>query len=85
MPRTILFVEDEPAHAALMVEACQLAGIHHTHFVENGRAARDYLLKLANGGGGEKSLPLLIFVDLNMPELAAPEFLEWLRSHARIR
>ena len=34
--------------------------------------------------GGEKALPLVIFVDLNMPAMAAPEFLEWLRSHPRL-
>ncbi len=62
-----------------------MAEIHHTHFVEDGAAARDYLLKLVSGTGGEKSLPLLIFVDLNMPEMAAPEFLEWLRSQPLLK
>lgn len=85
MPGNTPFVEDDRAQAGLIVEACRLAEIHHTHFVDNGAAARDYLLGLASSAAGEKSLPLVIFVDLNMPAMAAPEFLEWLRSHPRLK
>ena len=34
--------------------------------------------------GWRKSIALVIFVDLNMPAIAAPEFLEWLRLHPRL-
>jgi CheY-like chemotaxis protein len=67
------------------MEACQLAGIEQTEFVDDGRSARDYLLRQLNGKGREKDLPLVIFVDLNMPQMAAPEFLEWLRAHALLK
>ena len=42
MPRNIRFFEDDRVQAGLIVEACRFAEIHHTHFVDNRAAARDY-------------------------------------------
>lgn len=83
---TILLVEDDLAHAALVRKNLQRGGVSNPFVhAENGRSALDLLF-------GEKGLftcddppPLIILLDLNMPEIDGYEVLRVLRSDPRSR
>lgn len=76
---TILLVEDNPDHAALVIrgmKSCNLANrIDH---VEDGEAALDYIFKRGKFNNAET--PQLILLDLRLPKIDGLEVLKTLKS-----
>lgn len=76
--RKILYADDDPDDKLWVTEACK--ALHcdlDIQFVENGRHALQYLDKL-----NSESLPSLIVLDLNMPELDGRQTLQRIKTHA---
>ncbi len=73
-PVSIILVEDDPGHARLIEKNIRRAGVNNaiTHF-ESGTAAVEYLE--SNG-----SSPLLVLLDLNLPDMSGTEILAKLKS-----
>lgn len=78
---TILLVEDNEDDAFFMKRALRDAGIDNpVRLVEDGQQAIDYL----SGTGAfanreENPLPMIVFLDLNLPYKTGHEVLEWIR------
>ena len=77
--KTILVVEDDEVDVMTIKRA--MKEIHVTNPVEvrwNGEEALDYLQ-------GEKELPGIVLLDLNMPRMNGMEFLQHVRSDERLK
>ncbi len=73
-PVTIILVEDDPGHARLIEKNIRRAGVNNaiTHF-ESGTAALEYL-------SGNGHAPLLVLLDLNLPDMSGTQILAKLKS-----
>ena len=81
-PVKILMIEDDHGHARLIEKNIRRANISNEieHFAD-GTSALEYLFSeavLANG-------PLLILLDLNLPDMSGTDILEKIKSDARLR
>jgi two-component system response regulator len=83
--KEILLVEDNPDDVELTLRAFRRNNVRNTiRVVSDGRAAVDYLF----GGDGAKSppsLPAVILLDINMPQMNGLEVLERIRGNERTR
>lgn len=78
---TILIAEDNPSEQLLLRRAFRKAGFDlQTHFVSDGIEVLRYLERASRHG-----LPLLLLLDLKMPELDGFEVLEWLQLRPDLR
>lgn len=82
-PGTVLYVEDEECDATFMKLAFAGKGLESAlQVVPDGRTAIEYL-----SGEGEYAdrkehpLPLVVLLDLNLPQVSGFEVLKWIRSH----
>jgi len=82
---TILMVEDDPGHAALIERNLRRAGIMNElkHF-DNGRKVIDHLFGVNGDETGTYSA-LLILLDLNLPEMDGFQVLHRIKSDERTK
>lgn len=79
----ILIVEDDPAHAELMMEALTRAGIvNPTVVMRDGLTAASYLARSADVGAEATDKPVLVLLDLGIPGLAGLDLLVVIRNAA---
>jgi CheY-like chemotaxis protein len=79
----VLYAEDEESDRFFMQKAFAREG-HQTalRVVNNGKAAMDYLSgKGAYAQRDQYPLPVLMLLDLNLPEIHGFEVLQWVRAH----
>jgi DNA-binding response OmpR family regulator len=78
-PVTIIMVEDDTGHARLIEKNIRRAGVNNeiVHF-DYGGAAMDFLF----GKGSHK--PLLILLDLNLPDMSGTDILEKIKAHDKL-
>ena len=79
---TIVMIEDDEGHARLIEKNIRRANINNEikHF-DDGGSALDYLFSdeiLTNG-------PLLILLDLNLPDMSGTDILEKVKANERLR
>lgn len=79
-PIEILLIEDNAADVRLTKEAFRDSRIdNELRVVEDGAAALDYLMH--SGEGGDRAVPDLILLDLNLPKLNGKEVLQRIKQH----
>jgi CheY-like chemotaxis protein len=75
--KKILYADDDLDDKTWVMEACKAIGFNmDIDFVENGRQALQYLEKKKS-----QELPVLIVLDLNMPELDGRQTLQRIKAH----
>jgi CheY-like chemotaxis protein len=83
---TIVMVEDDMGHAKLIEKNLRRAGImNEIVHIDNGRKAADYLLGRGEYAGKRKAAPMLILLDLNLPELDGFQILEMIKNDAETK
>jgi CheY-like chemotaxis protein len=83
---TILLVEDDPGHARLIERNLRRAHITNEIItLGDGQQAVDYLFKERAYAGATHTLPLLLLLDLNLPQLDGYQVLSRLKADERTR
>ncbi|MBX6747002.1 MAG: response regulator [Acetobacteraceae bacterium] len=79
---TIVMIEDDEGHARLIEKNLKRAGVFNEvrHFA-NGTAAMDYLL----GPGRPAQRPLLVLLDLNLPDMSGVDILTRIKDDEELR
>ena len=83
-PLTILLVEDEPAHAEIVIRNfADFRLANRIIHVSDGQAALDYVFRLGQFSDPDKSpRPSLILLDLRLPKIDGLEVLHEIKSDA---
>jgi CheY-like chemotaxis protein len=81
-PVEIIMIEDDPGHARLIEKNIRRAGVNNAirHF-ESGTAALRHLLQDHVRDNG----PLLVLLDLNLPDMSGTAILEKIKADDRLR
>lgn len=85
--KTILIVEDNPDDEALILMALKKKGISDDIVItHDGQEALDYLFGTGKYAGRDTDdLPVVVFLDLQLPKLDGHEVLQRIRSTAKTR
>jgi CheY-like chemotaxis protein len=76
-----LYADDDPDDQSWVTDACRATGSRmDIRFVQNGKQALNYLQDCA-----AHELPVLIVLDLNMPELDGRQALQRIKANERYR
>lgn len=79
---TIVMVEDDPGHAALIEKNLRRAGImNKLVHIDNGRKAVEYFMRTGEHAGTEMPQAMLVLLDLNLPEVEGFEILKKLKEN----
>ena len=85
-PVTILLVEDDPGHARLIERNLRRAHItNEIVTLSDGQQAVDYLFKEHTYAGATHPLPLLMLLDLHLPQLDGYQVLARLKTDERTK
>lgn len=78
-----ILVAEDNADARVMFARLvrKLRVLNPVDFAEDGRAAIDYLAAVLSG---ERTAPVVVLLDLNMPRASGLEVLRWLRGESRL-
>ena len=81
-PVEVIMIEDDPGHARLIEKNIRRAGVNNVirHF-ESGTAALRHLFEPAVRDNG----PLLVLLDLNLPDMSGTDILEKLKADEKLR
>jgi CheY-like chemotaxis protein len=79
--KLVLYADDDTDDRAWVSDACRSTGSSlQIRFVENGKQVLDYLT-----GSPDAARPVLIVLDLNMPEMDGRQTLQQLKGHPKFR
>ena len=85
-PITIAMVEDDEGHARLIEKNLRRAGVHNEIVpLADGASAIAYLLGSDGSGLAHKGRPLLILLDLNLPDMSGIDILKRLKENVHLR
>ena len=80
-PVTIIMIEDDDGHARLIERNIRRSGVNNEIIpFRNGTDALNYLFGSDHGGLAHKGQPLLILLDLNLPDMIGTEILRQLKE-----
>ena len=78
VPVTILLIEDDPGHARLIEKNVRRAGVSNDiHHVSDGTSALQHLF---DRGETVKSDPVLVLLDLNLPDMSGIDILQRIKA-----
>jgi CheY-like chemotaxis protein len=81
----ILLAEDNPADVTLTQRALQSADLRNpVHIVTTGQEVIEYLTGAVHARFSGARIPLLILLDLDLPDLTGFEVLEWIRTQGAL-
>jgi CheY-like chemotaxis protein len=81
MPATIIMIEDDEGHARLIERNIRRSGVNNEIVsFSNGTAAANYLFGKDGNGRDRKGEPLLILLDLNLPDMTGVEILRQVKE-----
>lgn len=85
-PVEIVMVEDDEGHARLIEKNIRRAGVNNViHPFANGTDAVDYLFGKDGTGIGNKGKPLLILLDLNLPDMTGIDILKRVKTNDHLK
>ena len=86
IPVTILLIEDDPGHARLIEKNVRRAGVSNqiVHF-SDGTSALEHIFGEHKGAGPATHVPLLILLDLNLPDMTGLDILARIKSDEHVR
>jgi CheY-like chemotaxis protein len=85
-PVTIAMVEDDEGHARLIEKNLRRAGVHNTIVpLADGASAITFLFGSDGSGLVNKGRPLLILLDLNLPDMSGIDILKRLKENEHLR
>ena len=85
-PVTILLIEDDPGHARLIEKNVRRAGVNNTivPFLD-GTSALEYLFGTTPEGKRRVQLPILVLLDLNLPDMSGTDILARIKADELVR
>lgn len=85
--RPILIIEDNEDDVMFLQRGFKKVGVEHPlHFARDGREALEYLGRVAQSSDRiQDPVPILIFLDLQLPHIAGLDVLKWIRSQQALR
>ena len=85
-PVTILLIEDDPGHARLIEKNVRRAGVNNPIIpFTDGTSAVAYLFGSDAGGKRRLNLPVLVLLDLNLPDMSGTAILARIKADEMIR
>ena len=85
-PVIIAMVEDDEGHARLIEKNLRRAGVHNEIVpLVDGASAVAYLFGPDGSGMLNRSRPLLILLDLNLPDMSGIDILKRIKENAHLR
>ena len=80
-PVTILLIEDDPGHARLIEKNVRRAGVNNTIVpFTDGTSALEHLFGLDTAGRRKVALPVLVLLDLNLPDMSGTDILARIKA-----
>ena len=85
-PVTILLIEDDPGHARLIEKNVRRAGVNNTIMpFTDGTAALEHLFGTGPDGKRRVHLPILVLLDLNLPDMSGTDILARIKEDELVR
>ncbi len=85
-PVTILLIEDDPGHARLIEKNVRRAGVSNTILpFTDGTSALEHLFGSAPDGRRHVHLPILVLLDLNLPDMSGTDILARIKADDLVR
>ncbi len=86
LPVEIVMIEDDEGHARLIEKNIRRAGVNNpiTPFT-NGTEAVRYLFGADNSGLANKGKPLLVLLDLNLPDMTGVDILKRIKTNEHLK
>lgn len=86
MPVTIIMVEDDEGHARLIEKNIRRAGVtNEIRPFANGTSALAFLLGPDGSGRDNAGRPLLILLDLNLPDMTGADILKIVKENEHLK
>jgi CheY-like chemotaxis protein len=86
LPVEIVMVEDDEGHARLIEKNIRRAGVNNKIVpFTNGTDAINFLFGIDGSGAGNKSKPLLILLDLNLPDMTGVDILKRVKTNDHLK
>jgi len=83
---TIIMVEDDEGHARLIEKNIRRAAVNNEIIpFPNGTSAIEYLFGPDGSGSAHKGRPLLILLDLNLPDMTGIDILKRVKSSEHLK
>jgi CheY-like chemotaxis protein len=85
-PVTIILIEDDPGHARLIEKNVRRAGVSNTIVpFTDGTTALGYLFGMGDDGRRQVASPILVLLDLNLPDMSGTDILARIKGDELLR
>ena len=85
-PVTIILIEDDPGHARLIEKNVRRAGVNNAIVpFTDGTSALDFFFGVDAGGRRRAVMPLLVLLDLNLPDMSGTDILARIKADDLLR